>query len=148
MNEHHHIIAEGATLEDALGVFLRTLAGKNRSGATISAYKSDLEQFISFVHEVDVTVIRPPDVATLDVSEFISHLGARKLSGVSRARKLAAIREYFRHLVNHEQLERSPAEGVETPRKEKNTRPYLQTDEYSRMLSLAGGSPRDYAIVQ
>src|SRR6202171_4515828 len=40
------------------------------------------------------------------------------------------------------------AEGLETPRKEKNSRPYLQTDEYSRMLSLAGASPRDYAILQ
>ena len=35
-----------------------------------------------------------------------------------------------------------------TPKKERNTRTWLVPDEYSKMLSLAGGSPRDYAILQ
>jgi site-specific recombinase XerC len=52
------------------------------------------------------------------------------------------------HLLDHNQLERSPAEGLETPRKEKNSRLFLQTDEYSRMLSLAGGTRRDCTIPQ
>jgi site-specific recombinase XerD len=148
MNDRHHIRTQAVTLEDALEGFLRSLNGRNRSQATITAYRADLEQFISWLRETNALALSPTDVNKLDVSEYLSHLAARKLTGVSRARKLAAVREYFRHLVDHDQLERSPADGLETPRKEKNARPYLQADEYSRMLSLAGASPRDYAILQ
>src|SRR5207245_4001473 len=124
------------------------LDGKNRSGATIDAYRADMDQCIGWLRATNAVADSPADIDKLDISEYLSHLAARKLTGVSRARKLAAIREYFRHLVNHDQLERSPAEGLETPRKERNVRPYLQTDEYSRMLSLAGANPRDFAILQ
>jgi len=127
---------------------LRSLEGRNRSRATIAAYRADVDQFVAWLHETNAVAVSPSDVDKLDVTEYLSRLAARKLTGVSRARKLAAIREYFRHLVDHEQLERSPADGLETPHKEKNARPYLQTDEYSRMLSLAGASPRDFAILQ
>jgi integrase/recombinase XerD len=45
-------------------------------------------------------------------------------------------------------LARSPIEGFETPKKEKNGRVFLLTEEYTRMLSAAGGNPRDYAMLQ
>ena len=38
--------------------------------------------------------------------------------------------------------------GIETPKREKHTRAYLRPDEYTKMLSLAGAHPRDYAILQ
>jgi site-specific recombinase XerD len=148
MSDRQPTTCQDTTLEEALEGFLRSLAGRNLSPATIAAYRADVGQFITWLHETNAVAHSPADADKLDVTEYLSHLAARKLTGVSRARKLAAIREYFRHLVAHELLERSPAEGLETPRKEKNVRPYLQTDEYSRMLSLAGGNPRDFAILQ
>src|SRR5438093_815777 len=45
-------------------------------------------------------------------------------------------------------IHRSPALGLETPKKEKRTRSYLQPDEYRAMLSLAGSNPRDFCILQ
>jgi site-specific recombinase XerD len=148
MNDLRHTSTQEVTLEEALEGFLCSLDGRNRSQATVAAYRADLEQFVGWLHETNAVALSPADVDKLDVSEYLTHLAARKLTGVSRARKLAAIREYFRHLVDHNQLERSPAEGLETPHKEKNARPYLQADEYSRLLALSGSSPRDYAIVQ
>lgn len=70
------------------------------------------------------------------------------MTGVSRARKLAALRELFRFLEAHDVLSKAPTSGVETPKKEKNARAYLQSDEYNRLLSQAGANTRDYAIVQ
>jgi site-specific recombinase XerD len=148
MNDRRRLNHRDLTLQAALEGFLRALDGRNRSGATIEAYRADIGQFLNWLGQTNVVALSPADIDRLDVAEFLSHLAQRKLSGVSRARKLAAIREYFRHLVDVGQLERSPAEGLETPRKEKNTRPYLQTDEYNRMLSLAGAKPRDFAILQ
>ncbi len=112
------------TLEEARERFLRTLEGRNRSQATISAYRLDLTQFVSWLHETNAVALSPVQVDKTDISEYLSHLARQKLSGVSRARKLSAIREYFRHLVEHGSLERSPTEGLETPRKERNSRPY------------------------
>src|SRR5438270_14024987 len=70
------------------------------------------------------------------------------MTGVARARKFSAIREYFRFLEVVGVIERSPTTGIDTPKREKHTRQYLRSDEYTKMLSLAGGNPRDYAILQ
>ncbi|MCL5962551.1 MAG: tyrosine-type recombinase/integrase, partial [Chloroflexi bacterium] len=87
-------------------------------------------------------------VTRADGSDYMASLGQRELTGISRARKLAAIREYFRFLEGHERIVKSPTTGVETPKKEKNGRTALRPDEYTKLLSLAGGNPRDYAILQ
>jgi site-specific recombinase XerD len=44
------------TLEKGLATFLNTLSGKNRSSATIRAYATDIQQFISFLHENNVSI--------------------------------------------------------------------------------------------
>jgi integrase/recombinase XerC len=92
--------------------------------------------------------IQPADVRKADLSEYLAYLGGRGLSGVTRARKLAALREFFRYLVEHELIGKSPADGLETPRKERNGRTYLRPEEYTKLLSLAGGNARDYCIFQ
>lgn len=138
----------GLTLEAALEAFLRALEGKNRGTATIRAYATDVSQFIDWIHDNNLVTTAPAQVEREDVTEYMTHLARRGLSGVSRSRKLAAIREYFRFLEGHGHIDRSPAMGVETPKKERNSRTYLRVEEYSRMLSLAGGNPRDYAILQ
>ena len=38
------------TLEKGLATFINALSGKNRSAATIRAYQTDIQQFISFLH--------------------------------------------------------------------------------------------------
>ncbi|MDO8619506.1 MAG: tyrosine-type recombinase/integrase [Candidatus Daviesbacteria bacterium] len=136
------------TLEKALDLFLDSLKGKNRSGLTIQAYRADMEQFITYLHDNNVSIASPIDVKRTDISEYLSYLSRRDLTGASRARKLSAIREYFRFLEGSEYIERSPAEHIDSPKREKNGRVYLHSGEYTKMLSLAGGNPRDYAILQ
>src|SRR5438477_8219961 len=86
------------TLEKGLTTFLNTLSGKNRSQATIRAYQTDIQQFIVFLHEISVSAITPQDVEKVDILEYLSFLAKKDLTGVARARKLSAIREYFRFL--------------------------------------------------
>jgi integrase/recombinase XerC len=136
------------TLDDSLSAYLRTLAGANKSAATIRAYRTDLQQFLTFLAETNCTVNSPADITRADVSEFLGHLADRRLSGVSRARKLAAIREWCRYLEAEGLTAKNPTVGVETPRKERGSRTALRPDEYTKLLSLAGGHPRDYAILQ
>jgi site-specific recombinase XerD len=41
------------TLEKGLATFLHALSGKNRSTATIRAYQTDIQQFLSYLHETN-----------------------------------------------------------------------------------------------
>jgi site-specific recombinase XerD len=136
------------TLEKGLATFLNTLSGKNRSSATIRAYATDIQQFISFLHENNVSIHYPAEVQKIDVMEYLSTLAKRELTGIARARKMSAIREYFRFLEGVGVITKSPTTGIETPKREKNGRQVLRSDEYTKMLSLAGANPRDYAILQ
>jgi len=136
------------TLEKGLATFLDALAGKNRSAATVRAYQTDIQQFISFLHANNVSILTPAAVEKVDVVEYLSSLAKRELTGIARARKMSAIREYFRFLEGIGVITKSPTTGIETPKRERNGRQVLRSDEYTKMLSLAGANPRDYAILQ
>jgi integrase/recombinase XerC len=136
------------TLEKGLATFLNALNGKNRSAATVRAYQTDIQQFITFLHANNVSIQTPGDVEKVDVVEYSSALAKRELTGIARARKMSALREYFRFLEGIGVITKSPTTGIETPKREKNTRQFLRSDEYTKMLSLAGANPRDYAILQ
>jgi site-specific recombinase XerD len=135
-------------LERAIATFLDSLTAKNRSHLTIRAYRTDLVQFAAHLTETNIAVITPQDITREDVLCYLADLGRKGLSGVARARKLAAIREFFRYLEGAGTFQKSPTAGIDTPKRERNSRQYLRPDEFSKMLSLAGSSPRDYAILQ
>src|SRR5215470_9511563 len=136
------------TLEKGLATFIDSLAGKNRSAATVRAFQTDILQFIAYLHANNVSIQTPADVEKVDVVEYLSSLAKRELTGIARARKISALREYFRFLEGLGVIPKSPTTGIETPKRENNSRQYLRSDEYTKMLSLAGANPRDYAILQ
>jgi integrase/recombinase XerD len=141
------ITGSSLTSYEGLSRFASALIGKNRSAATVAAYTTDLQQFFTYLAENDVTVLHASDITRRHIAEYLSYLAQeRRLSGVSRARKLVSIREYFRFLVDAELLSKSPAERMDVPKKEQKTRSRLRQDEYSQILSLAGGNPRHYAL--
>src|SRR5213593_386953 len=100
------------TLENGLATFLNALSGKNRSGATIRAYHTDISQFLSFLHANNVSIQTPADVEKVDVVEYLSFLAKRELTGIARARKMSALREYFRFLEGVGVIPKSPTMGI------------------------------------
>ena len=136
------------TIDESMTAYLRTLAGANKSAATITAYRTHLSQFAHFLTETNCTISAPADIRRGDIAEYLSHLAEQEMSGTTRARKLAAIREFFRYLESEGVVNANPTVGVATPKKERGGRTALRTDEYTKLLSLAGANPRDYAILQ
>ncbi len=139
----HHM-----NLETAVATFLRAQEGKNRRPATLVAYRTDLAQFVAWLRETNGVIDTPAEVTKLDITEYLGHLAKRQLSGVTRARKMASLREFFRYLESIAILQHSPIAGLDTPKKEKHGRNYLSSEEFNRLLAAAGGNPRDYAILQ
>src|SRR5215216_1872486 len=132
-----------ATLES----FLRSLVAKNRTPATLTGYRSDLRSFLSWLCD-NTPCGQPQDVTRADITEYLAERGAAGVCGLSRARNLAAIKEYFRYLVEAGLVQSSPVEGIVPPKREKRGRNYLSQEAYTRLLQLAAGTPRDYAILQ
>src|SRR5689334_22872224 len=106
------------TLEKGLATFLDSLHGKNRSAATVRAYHTDIQQFLSYLHATNVSIKNPSDVEKVDVVEYLSALARKELTGIARARKMSALREHFRFLEGLGVITKSPTTGIETPKRE------------------------------
>jgi site-specific recombinase XerD len=110
----------GDIFQHTLTLFLSDLSGKNRSSLTIRCYCINVSQFLSWIQENDLTVTHPAGVTKVHLSEYLSTLSDQGLSGRTRARKLAAIKEYFRFLVASGLIPLSPAESVSAPKRERS----------------------------
>ncbi len=135
-------------LYTSLTRYLNSLSGRNLSGHTASAYRTDLLQFLTFITENDVSVTSPDKITRTHILDYLSHLASLGRSGVTRTRKLAAIREYCKFLVSEKILPVSPTENIVRPKGERKQRVFLRVDEYMRLLNAAAGNSRDYAILQ
>ncbi len=135
-------------LETGLSQFVTYLHGRNVSPHTLTAYQTDVRQFLVFIAMTDITITTCDQITKVLLNEYLASLAALGRSGVTRARKLASLREFFRFLVEQEAIAISPAATMSMPRKEKKTRSYLRPDEYAHMLAAAGGNARDYAMLQ
>ena len=127
---------------------MQELEGGNKSQLTLTAYKTDLMQFFQWLSENDMTVTIPGQVTRGHVNEYLAYLSSLGRSGVTRARKLAALKSFFTYLQDEHIITLSPADTIHMPNKERKKKVVLRTDEYSRMLSEAGGNPRDFSILQ
>src|SRR5665811_251795 len=131
----------------AIERFIRVQEGRNRSAQTLRAYRSDLSQLADWLHTDNPLLTDPVEVMNDDVHEFLAHLAHDGISGTSRARKLAAIREFYRSLKNLDLIAKSPVEAIDTPKRERKSRMYLSPEEYNRLLAAAGAHPRDFCIL-
>jgi integrase/recombinase XerC len=136
------------SLDQALTNFLTSLRARNTSALTQQAYETDIRQFISWLNETSVVATHAGSITKADIIEYLSYLSDLGRSGITRARKLASLREFFKYLCEYEIIPSSPAASVAIPKKERKQQIYLRPDEYAKLLSVAGSNPRDFAILQ
>jgi integrase/recombinase XerC len=128
--------------------FLRYLkTEKNVSPNTERGYLSDLEQLFDFLGETDLSVV---DHQVL--RQFLAHLMKLKVRKSSIARKLSAIRSFFKYLNREGVLTKDPARLVATPRQEKRLPALLTVDDAQRLMEAAKGDDdsgfRDRAVLE
>src|SRR6266487_3458499 len=99
--------------------YLNSLSGRNLSKHTASAYRTDLLQFLSFLTENDISVSSPEKITRTHILDYLSHLAGLGRSGVTRVRKLAAIKEYCKFLMDEQSILLSPAENIIRPKQER-----------------------------
>src|SRR5206468_10264801 len=98
--------------------------------------------------ENDVTVDSPEKITRTHILDYLSYLAELSRSAVTRVRKLAAIKEYCKFLVDEKLIPHSPTENIIRPKQERKQRLFLHVHEHMRLLNAAAGNSRDYAILQ
>jgi site-specific recombinase XerD len=136
------------TTTQSLQIFLRALEGQNFSPKTLRAYGDDLAQFFLWVEKNRVDFDNPTRFTRGDIEGFMQYLAAKRLTGVTRVRKLAAIRKFFAFLEENSILAANPAHTVKGARREEKEPNILYKEQYKALLYEASDNIRDYAIIQ
>jgi integrase/recombinase XerC len=122
-------------LTDHIDRFIEALAAeKGYSPHTLRAYRHNLRELAVFVAEgADPAAARLEQVGTLEIRRFLGELHRRN-GKTTIARKLSAIRSFFRHLHRHGVIDEDPAEALHAPKHAKPIPVYLTVDDMFRLL--------------
>lgn len=102
---------------------------KKLSDNTVSAYRKDLEQFLG-----DLACHHPSGIQTSHIMKFLR--GQRRAGNThsSQARKLSALRQFFKFLHKMKVIDKDPIEYVENPRKEKRLPKVINEKQITQLL--------------
>jgi integrase/recombinase XerD len=87
-------------------------AERGASRNTLAAYRRDLDDFHGFLGSRR----RLADIGPDEIVAYVERLRRRGLKPASVARRLSALRGFYRHLVREGDLRRDPTEHVDVPR--------------------------------
>jgi integrase/recombinase XerC len=107
---------------------------RNASPETLENYRSDLEQFRHFLTPPGEKTMPLGEVTHREIREFIAWLYDRRLQKTSVARKLAALRSFFKFCVRERIVKQNPARLVSTPKLPKRVPAILTAEEMSNFL--------------
>jgi integrase/recombinase XerC len=131
-------------MNEAIAKYLEYLQSvKNSSPHTILNYRKDLEQFLAYLSPPGA---RPPALTGVThhmIREFVAHLHDHGLAKSSIARKLAALRSFFKYCVREGRLKENPARLVPTPKLPKRIPSVLSAEEMNGFLNGLGGTEVD-----
>lgn len=123
--------------DQALALFDGQLKTQNRSENTVIAYHNDIAQFINYLgHEkgYDPGEISLEEVSVEWVRSFLGDLTDQGLERKSMARKLAALRSFFKFLCREGYFDRSPVQRISSPKIGKKLPEFLYLEQMEKLL--------------
>ena len=105
------------------------------SSHTLEAYLGDLEQFYEFCryyYAQDDVELKQIDKITL--RHFLGMLTENKYSARSAARKLAALKSFFKFCLRRNWIEKNPAYAIKSPKLPKSLPTVLSQDQTKRLF--------------
>lgn len=145
---------------------------ENRSKLTVEEYLLDLRTFFRYMcavnqlgldpaqaelDSIDITRVDLEFVGSInadDIYKFLFYAGSDRQNGwAAKARKLTAIKSFYKYLVNKRHLlEKNPAANIDAPKKKKTLPKFLSVEESLALLNAIASDTesktlkRDYAI--
>jgi len=121
--------------------YLRSV--RNASPHTLRNYESDLTQFVAFLSPPGVEPPPPQEITHLLIREFVANLHDHNLEKTSIARKLAAVRSFFKFAVREGIVQRNPARMIATPKLPKRIPSVLSAEDLNTFLDAVVAAPAD-----
>ncbi len=125
-------------------------AERNASPYTVRNYTTDLLGFFQFLRDKEIGSLKEVDRHTL--RDYLSHLMEEGFVKASIARKLSAIRSFYRYLLREEIISTSPVATTSSPKLDKRLPSFLSIEEINRLLEAPDLSTpqglRDRALLE
>ena len=129
------------SMKETIAKFLQYLRMvKNSSPHTVVNYGKDLEQFLAYLSPPGAA---PPALNEVNhgmIREFVAHLHDHGLEKTSIARKIAALRSFFKYCVREGLLTENPARLIPTPKLPKRLPSVLSAEEMNAFLNQLSGA--------
>ena len=139
-----------AAWQAALDRFSAHLSGeRGLSDNTVAAYVRDARQLAQWC--AAFAIVDPDEVTPQVLRRFMATLRREGLARSSVARKRAALRSFFAHLLRRGMISADPAVMVDTPKLDKRLPKVLRADQVDALLRAPDDSPlglRDRAVLE
>lgn len=124
---------------DSIEMFLAHLElEKGFSKATVEAYANDLAQFENLMQSKGLTLGKPSEITKKHVQAFMAEQHRLRMGKSSVARRLSALRSFFRFCARMRMVNTLPTEGVKNPKQEKRHPSVLNVDQTFALLAEGG----------
>lgn len=131
--------------------FLQQLAGvRGLSVYTSRAYREDLEALDLWLADT-MPAIAWSELGVASMRAYVAAAHRQGLAGKSIARRLSAIRSFYRYLIREGRATFNPADGVRAPKSARKLPNVLDADEMHAFLDLPEDAPlslRDKAMFE
>jgi integrase/recombinase XerC len=135
---------------NAFLVYLASVRGM--SAHTVRNYGVDLAQFLNHLSDAGQADLFPDQVTHIMIRSFMAELDAKGSSRQTIARKIAALRSFYKYLQRQGRVAGNPARVIHTPKLEKKIPTFLTIPMMEKLLSApncgAFTGSRDKAILE
>lgn len=123
-------MAKGSLIENFLSMMV---AERGAAQNTIENYQRDLEQFSALLGNKDLAKVTAEDIsAVIQKLSSVNHYAPKTI-----ARKISAIKEYFKFLFSEKIIKENPAAYLTAPKQEKPLPKFLTEEELRRLIDVA-----------
>ena len=127
------------------------LVEKGSSPNTIESYRYDLVDFLQWLREKDETILLSR-VDRLQIIDYFAYCRSRQMSPKSLARKLSALRTFYKYLLLDRVIEKDPTANLENPKPARYLPGVLQQNETEMLLNIVDTATlkgiRDKAVLE
>ena len=123
------LISENTNLLEEFMIYLEV--ERNLSKHTLRAYTGDIEHFLFWLKDLSVS-----EVNTNTIRLYMSQNQVFNYSKTTVARKIAALRTFYRFLYREKIVNYNPVDNIRSPKRPKKLPSFLNDDEVEQIFNL------------
>ncbi|TWT58432.1 Tyrosine recombinase XerD [Thalassoglobus neptunius] len=140
-------------MQKSVDDFLRYLhIERNASELTLKSYRDDFASFYDYLQDRVGTIPHPEEITIPVLRGYVSYLHECQYARTTIARRLAALRSYFRYTMREGITTSNPAKALRTPRTGRKLPHFLTSEQVASLLEAPPANDpmglRDRAILE